>query len=227
MSSPAAAAGTRERLLAAAADLFAERGFHGTKIRDLAERGGVNVAAGHYHFGSKKDLYLEVLRAQFAEIRAALRRGGAARPAEEVRRLSRSAVEALLQARIEVMLDLLLGPPPGLHGTLMHREMCDPSEALPIIVDEFIAPMVAEMAEIVGRLEPRLEREAVERCVFSIMGQAVFYRFSMPAMLRLLGLDAYPPGFGRRLARHISEFSLGGVARVGAGTRRSRRRRAR
>src|SRR5256885_3785765 len=47
--------------------------------------------------------------------------------------LFRSLVD-LLRARIKVMLDLLIGPPPGLHGTLMQREMCDPSEALPVIV---------------------------------------------------------------------------------------------
>ncbi|HYD47994.1 MAG TPA: TetR family transcriptional regulator, partial [Terriglobales bacterium] len=65
---------TKDRLLAAAATLFAERGFHGTTMRQLAERGGVNLAASHYHYGSKRDLYLQVLRGQFADIRAELER---------------------------------------------------------------------------------------------------------------------------------------------------------
>jgi len=68
---------TRERLIAAASQLFAERGFHGTKARDIATRAGVNLAAGNYHYGSKKTLYLEVLRAQFAETRALLEATGA------------------------------------------------------------------------------------------------------------------------------------------------------
>ena len=40
---------TKHRLLAAATELFAEHGFHGTTIRDIAARAGVNVAAGNYH----------------------------------------------------------------------------------------------------------------------------------------------------------------------------------
>jgi hypothetical protein len=123
------------------------------------------------------------------------------------------------------MLDLLVGPPPGLHGTLMHREMCDPSEALPVIVDEFVRPMQREMATIVARLAPDLVPEAVERCVFSIIGQVLFYRTAMPAMLRLLEVRAYSPGFKSRLAAHITEFSLGGMARLRRGRRRPRRAR--
>jgi len=128
---PAGARATKDRLLTAAAALFAEHGFHGTKIRDIAARARVNVAAGNYHYGSKKALYLAVLRAQFAEIRASLAARGATRAPSELARLGRRELAGLLRARVKVMLDILIGPPPGLHGTLMQREMCDPSEALP------------------------------------------------------------------------------------------------
>jgi TetR/AcrR family transcriptional regulator, regulator of cefoperazone and chloramphenicol sensitivity len=215
---------TKDRLLAAAGALFAERGFHRTTVRDIAARAGVNVAAGHYHYGSKRALYLEVLRAQFAEIRAVLRARGASRPANELGRLSRRELEALLRARVTVMLDLLIGPSPGVHATLMQREMCDPSEALPVIVEEFIGPMMGEMRDIAAQLEPALDARTVERCVFSITGQALFYRFTQPALLRMMGLSAYPAGLARTLAEHISEFSLGGMERLGA--RRARRRHA-
>ena len=126
---------TPARLLAAATELFARHGFHGTSIRDIAERAGANVAAGHYHYGSKEGLYLEVLRAQFAEVRDAARapRCDAARAGAPARRRARELV-ALLEARITTMLELLLGPPPRRTAQLMLREMCDPTDALPIIV---------------------------------------------------------------------------------------------
>ncbi len=176
--------GTKDRLLTAAAELFAERGFHRTTVRDIAARARVNVAAGHYHYGSKRALYLAVLRAQFADVRATLQARGAAVPEGELRGLSRRQLAALLRTRVNVMLDLLIGPPPGLHGTLMHREMCDPSEALPVIVDEFILPMFGEMRAIAARLAPGVERKALERCVYSVVGQALFYRFT-PRRARL------------------------------------------
>ena len=217
---PAGARATKDRLLTAAAALFAEHGFHGTKIRDIAARARVNVAAGNYHYGSKKALYLAVLRAQFAEIRASLAARGATRAPSELARLGRRELAGLLRARVKVMLDILIGPPPGLHGTLMQREMCDPSEALPVIVEEFIRPIMREMGAIVAHVAPELDPDAVERCVRSVTGQALFYSFVTPAMLLILGLPAYPRGFARELASHITAFSLGGMARLASPPRR-------
>jgi AcrR family transcriptional regulator len=179
------------------------------------------VAAGHYHYGSKKDLYLEVLQAQFAQIWTTLARRGGSRPAAEIARLDRRELAALLHTRLRVMLDMLIGPRPVLHGALMQREMTDPSQALPMIVAEFIDPMMRETERIVARLAPRLRRRDVERCALSIIGQAVFYRFAMPAFLHRKGWKRYPRGFSREVAEHIAAFSLGGMAVVAA-TRRAK-----
>src|SRR5580698_8560674 len=51
-----AAAETRERLLRAAADVFAERGYDGTRVADIAAAAGVSNGALYAHFGSKADL---------------------------------------------------------------------------------------------------------------------------------------------------------------------------
>lgn len=209
---------TRRKLLDAAAQLFAAHGFHGTTAREIAERGGVNLAAGHYHFGSKKDLYLEVLRGQFAHIQSTMAARGALPPLE-AKRLTRAHAIATLQSRVQVMLDLLLGPPVGLHGTLMQREMTDPSEALPVIVDEFIVPQMEEMGRLIRCLAPRLDDDTVERCARSIVGQVLFYRFCMPAALRLFGWKRYPADFARMMAEHITTFSLGGLAAMRPGRR--------
>ena len=211
---------TRARVLRAATELFAERGFHGTTIRDIAARAGANVASGHYHFGSKRDLYVEVLRACFAEVRAMLARGGAQPESAALDRMSRAELEALLEKRMALMLGNLLGPPPSHHGSLMLREMLDPSEALPIVVAEFVEPMVAETGAIVRRMAPGLDDERILWCVASTMGQGLFYRATLPATVRVFGLASFSPAYLRRLAAHIAEFSTGGIARVAAARRR-------
>lgn len=215
---------TRDRVIAAASTLFAERGFRGTTVRDIAQRARVNLAAGHYHFGSKETLYLEVLRAQFADVMAELGERGA-RPVVGQAPPRRAALQALLRARIAAMLELQLGPPPGLHGTLMMREMCDPSAALPDIVDQFIQPLKREMEAIVAGLLPQLGREAVERCVFSIVGQVLFYRQMLPAVQRLIGLRERTRPWRRATADHIADFSLGGLQSIGRRRRGARRAR--
>jgi AcrR family transcriptional regulator len=59
----ATAAETRKRLLAAAADVFAERGYDGTRVADIAAAAGVSNGALYAHFGSKADLLVAALRA--------------------------------------------------------------------------------------------------------------------------------------------------------------------
>jgi AcrR family transcriptional regulator len=53
--------GTRFRLLRAGLELFAERGYHGTSIRDIATAAGVQSATLYGHFGSKEDLLAELV----------------------------------------------------------------------------------------------------------------------------------------------------------------------
>src|SRR5258706_3676122 len=58
------AAETRERLLRAAADVFAKSGYDGTRVADIATAAGVSNAALYAHFGSKAELLVEALRAR-------------------------------------------------------------------------------------------------------------------------------------------------------------------
>ncbi|MFI5771311.1 TetR/AcrR family transcriptional regulator [Streptomyces sp. NPDC051658] len=55
------AAATRRRLLEAARDLFAERGYEGATVRSIAARAGVNQALLFRYFGSKRGLLTEVV----------------------------------------------------------------------------------------------------------------------------------------------------------------------
>ena len=56
------AAETRDRLLRAAADVFAERGYDGTRVADIAAAAGVSNGALYAHFASKADLLVAALR---------------------------------------------------------------------------------------------------------------------------------------------------------------------
>jgi len=52
---------TKERILDTAEELFADRGFPGTSMRDITKAAEVNLAAINYHFGSKEALLIAVL----------------------------------------------------------------------------------------------------------------------------------------------------------------------
>jgi AcrR family transcriptional regulator len=60
-SSRLPAARRRRQLLDVAVDVFAERGFHGTSMDEVAEAAGVTKPVLYQHFDSKRELYLELL----------------------------------------------------------------------------------------------------------------------------------------------------------------------
>jgi AcrR family transcriptional regulator len=53
---------TRDRVLDAASEVFAERGFHGATVEDICERAGFTRGAFYSNFSSKDDLVLELSR---------------------------------------------------------------------------------------------------------------------------------------------------------------------
>lgn len=63
---------TRERLLAAAREEFAARGFDGAKVDRIARKARINKAMVYYHFPSKAALYLAILREQFSAVATAV-----------------------------------------------------------------------------------------------------------------------------------------------------------
>ena len=59
---------TKEKILTAAKQLFAEKGYNGTTTREIANLANVNLAALHYYFQNKNHLYDEVLKNIHEEI---------------------------------------------------------------------------------------------------------------------------------------------------------------
>jgi len=68
---------TRDRILEAALDLFIERGYDKTSLREVAERVGVTKAALYYHFSSKEEIIRTLIQPiydHFEPLAAALAR---------------------------------------------------------------------------------------------------------------------------------------------------------
>jgi AcrR family transcriptional regulator len=67
-----AAEDTRRRILDAATELFNERGYAGTSIRDITERLGMTKGALYYHFASKDELLYAMVAPLLDAVRAFL-----------------------------------------------------------------------------------------------------------------------------------------------------------
>ncbi len=63
---------TKEKILENSHKLFAEKGFNGVSIREIAKECDVNIAAINYHFKNKENLYLATIRSSLEQSEAAI-----------------------------------------------------------------------------------------------------------------------------------------------------------
>lgn len=61
----------RDTLLAAAARVFAQRGYHRTSMRDLAKASRMSLAGMYYYVAGKEDLLYEIQKSSFERVRRA------------------------------------------------------------------------------------------------------------------------------------------------------------
>lgn len=71
------AAASRARIVAAAAELFAARGFDGVSIRDIAKAVSMTTASLYYHFASKDELFVAVHGDSMASVASAVKAAAA------------------------------------------------------------------------------------------------------------------------------------------------------
>ena len=64
---------TKERILQAAAEVFAERGFEGASTREIAAKAQVNISSLHYHWASKDALYIAIVARVLDSLRERVR----------------------------------------------------------------------------------------------------------------------------------------------------------
>ncbi len=197
---------TRQRLLEAAGEVFAEKGFRDATIREICKRAGANIAAINYHFGGKERLYSDVLR--FVDD-AVHDRHPAAAP--EVSRLTpEQRLEFFITHFMRKVFD---SDRPAWHQRLMAREMVEPTFALDELIDRNIKPRSLILQAIIRELlGPGATDTQVQRCAASVVGQCLFYWHCRPMIARLMPHLGYSPENLASIAAHITNFALAGIA---------------
>ena len=198
---------TRERIADAAGEIFAERGFDGTTVRDICQRAGANIAAVNYYFGDKQRLYVEaVVRAhRWRMEQARLPEWSADTPAET--KLADFITTFIRRVRT--------GPEDTWHTKLMMREMAHPTAACAELVQSSIRPQFDLLLAILRELFPAdTSAEQLRLTGFSIVGQCLFYHLADPVVRNLLTPDEYSELDVTKLAKHVLDFSLSSIGRV-------------
>ena len=154
---------TKQKILDTAERLIGDQGYAATSLRNIIGEAGVNLAAVHYHFGSKEDLLDQVILRKAAAVNAErmallegleAKAGGRALPVEEV-----------LGAFFEPMIRAGSGSPQFVK--LMGRLYAE--GLIPTIVAKHFQPTFARFVQTLRRSLPHLtEVELLSRLQFMI-----------------------------------------------------------
>ncbi len=210
MSEVGRSAETRRRLLEAAAHVFSDQGFRGATIQAICRRAGANIAAVHYHFGDKQELYAAVFEWANAQVD----------PAPEPDDTD-GAPEERLRAHVRWFVRRLLDRNrPAWMARLMAREMMEPTPMLDRLVRQRMQATHARLGAVVRALLGRdADDDTVRLCTLSVVAQCVFWRNSAAVVSRLYP-DLARAGDVERVAEHVTRFSLAAMLGLRNGTRK-------
>lgn len=199
---PRPATDTRDKILHAARDLFADKGVDGTSIRLIARTAGVNLGMIHYFFPSKDQLVESVLETYFGSVAEAL----AAIPAGKS---PRQRMEALIRAIVGYV---------QANQTLIRivmREVSVQSPRLRNIALKFIGPNFGRLATIVsegigsGDFKPL----DVRFLAMATVGMMIHPFVARPLIGQFLGLDFTSKEFAEGLTQTILSVLFEGILR--------------
>jgi TetR/AcrR family transcriptional regulator, regulator of cefoperazone and chloramphenicol sensitivity len=200
LSEPAAEA-TRAKLLDAAAEVFAEIGYHRATIRKICARAGVNGALVNYHFGDKLELYGQTMQrlVSVARMEAVLAVLNQKAPPETILR-------EVIKARLR---GAAVGDQNGWLFRILAHEIAEPTPAMTHIMNSIWRPIYNQLCASVGALiELPAANEKTRLCAHSIMGQVIIYVLAGPVLARLWPDMKMTPESLDRIADHITDFSL-------------------
>lgn len=172
---------TREKLLAAARNQFAERGFYGASIALIAGEVGLTKQALLYHFKRKEDLYAEVLKGIAARLLKTM--SASADPSKSASQRFEDMVLRMYHVAIESPID----------NKILMRELLDnhrkdaPQEQW--FFKTWLDEMVARLEEVDGQADLPFADKIAR--IYMMVSAIQFYKASRIVLTRYYGEDTY------------------------------------
>ena len=195
---------TKDRILGAAEELFAQYGFTGTSLRQVTSLADVNIAAVNYHFGSKENLVNEVFRRRMDEMSAnrltALKAALEKHPGE---------LEPILAAFVEPALAMAQDR----HGggafvRVVARAYAEKNDNLRKFLSDHYGHVLREFAKAIATAVPGLSKEELYWRLDFLAGALTYAMADFGLIKRPSGVSE--TAHRERAARELIRFSAAG-----------------
>jgi AcrR family transcriptional regulator len=199
---------TQKRLLGAASEAFAEKGYREATVSEICERAKSNVAAVNYHFGDKETLYIKAWRHAFY-------RSLKLHPPDDGVSADAPAEERL-RGRVKALLRRVTGAN-NKEFLIVLRELASPTGLLDEVTRKDLRPLREKMEGIIRELlGPHASKTEVRFCATGIVSQCV-----IPMLMKRMnrGRQEGRSDYSRSddiesYADHVVEFSLAGIRSI-------------
>ncbi len=191
---------TRAALVQVALRLFGRDGFAATSTRAIAAEAETNISSIAYHFGGKDGLRLacaDFVASRIGQIARVL-------PADPAR-LTPAVAHHILKRLLRRMVLFLTAPAAEPLVAFLLRELAQPNSPVPErLYQTLIESRHRALCRIWSAATGRpAEDDDVKLAVFSIVGQAAYFRLAAPVVQRRMDWDGYPPSAIRAIARRL------------------------
>lgn len=195
---------TKDRILHAAEELFAQQGFASTSLRQVTSRADVNIAAVNYHFGSKDNLVNEVFRRRMDDMSVerlkALRQAVQAHPGE---------LEPVLAAFVEPALAMAQDR----HGggafiRVIARAYAESNDSLRKFLSDQYGHVLRDFAKAIDGCVPGLGKEELYRRLDFLSGALTYAMADFGLIKRPAGVSEAT--HRERAAKALIRFAAAG-----------------
>ena len=200
---------TRDHILKSAVELFSEKGFDQTTIRDICKHADANVAAVNYHFKGKSSLGEAVVDHLFEN--------AADKQMHLLQNQQISNVEEWKQAIYNFIFEFICDRDKEEYRNfyrmqLIFREMNNPTELFGKMFKKYMAPFQKQLiCYIKLGLPEDVSDELVAMWFITIMSQCVMFRKKMGVEMEISNIDFSNPENVKMVAKHIAETVYTGL----------------
>ena len=198
---------TKDALLAAAIEVFADKGFDAATVRDICGRAKANVAAVNYHFGGKDALYVAVLEEIFPkDEHPQIAKDPDLTPQERLHNYLSDLTSEIYERGNGMVTQ---------RWSIFLREMAKPSQNLDFIVKRQVQPRTDELRNILTEiLGPDVPGAVLAFSSSNIWALVLDHLLTQPIIDRLTPQRPSVRGNIDDFVDHIVKFSLGGLSAV-------------
>lgn len=191
---------TRTSLIQAALRQFGREGFAAASTRAIAAEAGTNISSIAYHFGGKDELRLacaDFVAARIGQVARVL-------PGTALQ-LTPAGARQILRRLLRRMVLFLTAPAAEPVVAFLLRELTQPNSPIPDrLYHTLIESRHRALCHIWSMATGKpAESEDVKLAVFSIVGQAAYFRLAAPVVQRRMDWNGYPPAATRAIARRL------------------------